>query len=112
MLHTIVCFLAHYNTYYVLVGIKLGDYLETPPSIQLRVYKYRYKKYLFLSETSCGKPPNVPHSTWEILRYTRDREAKYRCTPGYEGKSGSEFKRCHDDGKWYGKNLICKGKIL
>jgi hypothetical protein len=58
----------------------------------------------------CADPPDISHATWDIVRYSRGRQAVYKCMIGYELHHGYLVKYCDDMGRWYGKNPVCVGK--
>lgn len=67
---------------------------------------------LFFTVIDCSKP-EVPTGA-ELIgdRFTVGSEVKYKCKPGHKMTSGSERRKCQQDGKWDGSVPDCKCKSI
>lgn len=83
-------------------------------NVMLFVYSSRltFLSVFLLTVIDCLKP-EVPTGA-ELIgdRFTIGSEVKYKCKPGHKMMSGSEKRKCQQDGKWDGSVPDCKCKSI
>lgn len=64
----------------------------------------------FISVVNCGMPKKVSGIKFQGTTFTVGSELLFECESGYQLVEGNPKRKCQENGRWSGDDIVCKCK--